>query len=75
MEVQHLFDPRTWTVSYVVFDPRQRIAVVIDPVADFDPVSGRVFHTSASRLLEFLRAEGPSGFPWCSTLPVTPLRV
>jgi hypothetical protein len=30
------FDPKTWTVSYVVWDHASRHAAVIDPVLDYD---------------------------------------
>ena len=30
------FDPQTWTVTYVVWDPATRHAAVIDPVLDYD---------------------------------------
>ena len=37
---QAFFDPKTWTVTYVVWDPSTRRAAVIDPVLDYDFKSG-----------------------------------
>ncbi|MCA8956548.1 MAG: MBL fold metallo-hydrolase [Planctomycetes bacterium] len=54
MKIQHFFDPRTWTLSYVVFDEQARVGVVIDSVADYDQKSVRVFHESAAAIATFL---------------------
>jgi glyoxylase-like metal-dependent hydrolase (beta-lactamase superfamily II) len=47
MVVQHFFDATTSTLTYLVHDGRT--AVVIDPVRDFDPASGRTAWTSCER--------------------------
>ena len=39
MRIEHFYDPATSTLSYIVFDPKSRDAVVIDPVLDYDPAS------------------------------------
>jgi glyoxylase-like metal-dependent hydrolase (beta-lactamase superfamily II) len=54
MQVEAMFDPRTWTLTYVVWDPQTRDAVIIDPVLDFDPLAVRVFEESLDRLLAFV---------------------
>ncbi len=54
MEIQNFFDERTSTLTYVVYDPQSRDAVVIDPVMDYDPASGTVWHQSVTRVVEFL---------------------
>lgn len=46
----------TWT--YLVADPAQRCAAVIDPVLDFDPASGRIGTHSAQIVLDRIRADG-----------------
>ena len=48
--VEHLFDPRTWTLTYLVWDPATKDAVIIDPVLDFDPVAVKVYEESLDRL-------------------------
>ena len=45
------FDPQTWTVTYVVWDPATRRAAVIDPVLDYDFKSGHTGTTSADQVL------------------------
>lgn len=57
-EIQAFFDPKTFTVSYVVADPATARAAVIDPVLDFDFKSGRTSTASADRIVEFLRQRG-----------------
>src|SRR5512142_2719487 len=54
MEIQHFFDERTSTLTYVVYDPQSLDAVVIDPVMDYDPASGAIWRASATRLVDFL---------------------
>ena len=51
-QIKSFYDPATFTLTYVVFDPDTRDAVVIDPVLDYDPV-GSV--TSTERLDELER--------------------
>lgn len=58
MSIQHFFDPRTWTLTYVVWDETTKDAVVIDPVLDHDPASGRVWEESVSQVAAFLREHG-----------------
>ncbi len=51
---QSFFDPKTWTVSYVVWDNATRRAAVIDPVLDFDFKSGHTGTRSADQVLACL---------------------
>ena len=53
--IQSFFDPVTFTVTHVVSDPNTRHAVIIDSVLDFDPKSGRTSHTSAEKLIAYVR--------------------
>jgi glyoxylase-like metal-dependent hydrolase (beta-lactamase superfamily II) len=55
MEIQHFFDEHTWTLSYVVHDGRT--GVVIDPVRDYDPKSGRTSWRSAERIAAYVDRE------------------
>lgn len=57
-DIRPFFDPKTWTVSYVVSDPATKKAAVIDPVLDFDFKSGRASTESADAVLAHLRDEG-----------------
>ncbi|WP_300088746.1 MBL fold metallo-hydrolase [uncultured Nitrosomonas sp.] len=56
-EIQVFFDPVTWTISYVVFDKPGGHCVIIDPVLDYDPKSGRTKHHSADVLIKFIRSK------------------
>lgn len=52
MEIQHFFDPATWTLSYVVHDGSS--AVVIDSVRDYDPKNGRTSWASAETIASYI---------------------
>jgi glyoxylase-like metal-dependent hydrolase (beta-lactamase superfamily II) len=56
MHVQHFFDDATSTLTYVVHDGRS--AVVLDPVRDYDPRSGRTSWVSSERVAAYLESEG-----------------
>ena len=56
VKIQHFFDEQTSTLSYVVHDGRS--AVVIDPVRDYDPKSGRTSWSSADKVAAYLDREG-----------------
>mgnify|MGYP001160013691 FL=1 len=53
-DVTCVFDENTNSASYVISDPNSRHAAIIDPVLDFDPVSGRTSTETAERLVEFV---------------------
>jgi glyoxylase-like metal-dependent hydrolase (beta-lactamase superfamily II) len=57
-EVSGFYHPDTGSIVYLVADPGSRRAAVIDPVLDFDPISGRVTTTSADALIETIGARG-----------------
>lgn len=58
MQIHTSFDARTWTLTYVVWDADTRDAVVIDPVLDFDPATGRIWRESVDLVLAFVEARG-----------------
>jgi glyoxylase-like metal-dependent hydrolase (beta-lactamase superfamily II) len=49
--IDAFFDEATFTVTYLVCDPAQRRAAVIDPVLDYDHRSGKASTASADRVL------------------------
>ena len=61
MRIQHFFDARTWTLSYVVHDGAA--GVVIDPVRDFDPKSGRTSWAPCEAIAEYVARERLA-IPW-----------
>lgn len=50
-EVSAFFDEATYTVTYIVSDPESSQAVIIDPVLDYDPASGRTSMSSADQVI------------------------
>ena len=56
--IEALFDPKTWTVTYVVWDRATKRAAIIDPVLDYDFKSGRTSTVSADRVLACLKNHG-----------------
>ena len=60
---QAFFDPKTWTVTYVVWDSCTRHAAVIDPVLDYDFKSGHTGTASADQLLAYI-AENALQVDW-----------
>jgi glyoxylase-like metal-dependent hydrolase (beta-lactamase superfamily II) len=56
--IQPFVDEATFTVTYLVGDSATHEAVVIDPVLDFDPASGRVSTASADAVLAAAREGG-----------------
>ena len=55
MRVQHFFDEQTGTLSYVVHD--ESTGVVIDPVRDYDPRSGRTSWRSSEIVAAYIDRE------------------
>jgi glyoxylase-like metal-dependent hydrolase (beta-lactamase superfamily II) len=54
-EIKAFFDKRTQTLTYVVFAPETRDAVVIDPVLDYEPVGSFTFTESIDAVTAFVR--------------------
>jgi glyoxylase-like metal-dependent hydrolase (beta-lactamase superfamily II) len=57
-DVTGFYDPRTFSIQYVVADPATKACAIIDPVLDFDEKSGAVATTHADRLLAFIEERG-----------------
>jgi glyoxylase-like metal-dependent hydrolase (beta-lactamase superfamily II) len=57
MRIQHFFDPRTSTLTYVVHDEDAKVGVVIDPVLDYEPRGGRIFHESVEAVAAYVDAQ------------------
>lgn len=56
--VKGFFDPRTWSVQYVVSDPGTGKCVIIDPVLDFDEKSGATTTSNADAMLSYVAENG-----------------
>ena len=57
-EVTGFYDPRTFSIQYVVTDPTTKRCALIDPVLDFDEKSGATAATNADALLAHVEKEG-----------------
>ncbi len=57
MDIEAFYDDATNTLTYVVYDPESRDAVVIDPVLDYEPAGSEITYASVDRVSEFLRAK------------------
>ena len=55
-QVHGIFDPATWTVTYVVHQGPGTACAIIDSVLDYDPKSGRTRHTSADKVIDYVRS-------------------
>lgn len=56
--IETFFDVPTSTLTYVVFDAASKDAVVVDPVRDFDPASGKVSFAGATVIGDFIKNKG-----------------
>jgi glyoxylase-like metal-dependent hydrolase (beta-lactamase superfamily II) len=57
MQIRPLFDDHTSTLTYLVFDPQSKDAVVIDPVLDYDPLASQISTASIERVAAIIEAE------------------
>ncbi|MFM8270104.1 MAG: MBL fold metallo-hydrolase [Pseudomonadota bacterium] len=57
IHVKEFFDPKTSTLTYVVWDPKTLDSVVIDPVLDYDAASSTTSRESFRTLMSFLESQ------------------
>jgi len=53
--VHGIFDPATWTVTYIIYEAVGSACAIIDSVLDYDHKSGRTRHTAADKVIAFVR--------------------
>lgn len=58
MNIESFHDPATSTLTYVVYDPSSRDAVVIDPVLDYDAVYSQTSTSSVGAVAALVEREG-----------------
>lgn len=58
MQIKAFFHKQTCTLTYLVFDPASKDAVVIDSVMDFDAVSWKPYTRFADEIDRFVREHG-----------------
>lgn len=56
--VKGFFDPRTWSIQYVVSDPATKRCAIVDPVLDFDEKSGSTGTAKADAILRYIAEQG-----------------
>ncbi len=56
INVQHFFDPTTYTLSYIVFDNESKDAIVIDPVWNYEQAASKTSKESIHELLKFIES-------------------
>jgi glyoxylase-like metal-dependent hydrolase (beta-lactamase superfamily II) len=57
-DVKGFYDPRTFSIQYVVSCPATKRCAIIDPVLDFDEKSGATATFNADAILDHVKAEG-----------------
>src|SRR5690606_38576591 len=57
MQIKPFFDAATYTLTYVVYDPETRDALIIDPVLDYDPGASQTSTQSADEVSAFVQSE------------------
>jgi glyoxylase-like metal-dependent hydrolase (beta-lactamase superfamily II) len=55
INIKEFFDAPTWTLTYVVHDPKTKDAVIIDPVLDYDPNSSTIEERSIEIVSSWVR--------------------
>ncbi len=56
--VKGFFDPRTFSIQYVVADPATKKCAIVDPVLDFDEKSGATATKNADAILDHVAEQG-----------------
>lgn len=56
-KVKAFFDKDTFTLTYVVSDPKTKDAVIIDPVWDYDPAASKMAEHSAHEVLDYVKGQ------------------
>lgn len=56
MKIQHFYDLDTFTLTYLVIDEASLDTVIIDPVLDFDPASGKVTDHSLLDVINYVQS-------------------
>jgi len=55
-DINAFFDPETSTLTYIVFDPKTKDAVIIDPVWNYEPEASKLTTKCADEVRDFVAA-------------------
>lgn len=58
MKIESLYDPKTFTLTYIVYDETSKDAIIIDPVLDYDPKSSTVSFENFELHKKFIADKG-----------------
>ncbi len=58
IEIETFYDPATYTLTFVVFDPQTKDTVVIDPVMDYEPGASSTSTVSVDEVSAFIKEKG-----------------
>lgn len=58
LKVKHFFDEDTFTLTYLVYDEASKDTILIDPVLDYDPATGKISFESIKLVEKFITEEG-----------------
>lgn len=56
--IKTFFDAQTSTLTYIVYDVASKDAIIVDPVLNYDPNSGKISFDSMNDILRFIEKEG-----------------
>ena len=56
--IDAFYDPDTYTLTFVVYDPKTKDAVVIDPVLDYDPKASSTSTESVKEVAAYVEEQG-----------------
>lgn len=52
--LHNIYDPETFTHTYILYDKDSADSIVIDPVLNYDPASSTITHTTGNQILSFI---------------------
>lgn len=55
MQIKSFYDPKTYTLTYIVYDEESKDAIVIDPVLDYDPEGSVLSTINVDKIEKFVR--------------------
>ena len=58
MKIHPIYDPDTFTITYIISDEASESALVIDPVLDYNAASGVISHRSVDLVSAYLQTHG-----------------
>lgn len=58
MNIKTFYDPKTYTLTYIVFDAETKDAVIIDPVLNYDQAASKISTTSFEQYRQFIDEQG-----------------